>query len=207
MSPVAISGVDKQGVYVNGVQVKQALNPANETVNKGVYDATLLSTVDADLAAGNIKDTVNIFGKVGTVVEGTLAEDVEGDDVDTTVTNSSISAYKRVYAMTGGEEITLATKTLTFDANSLAFAAAFANAVGALISLRLYMGGVLMGTSANFGGTDTANRVVRDFKVLSGNLSCEARLYSTGVSTAELFGKTSISECPAAIAVGSVKLV
>ncbi len=70
MSPVAINGVDHQSPAINGVQVKQALNAANETVNEGVYDPTLLSTVDADLAAGNIKDAINIFGKVGTLPAG-----------------------------------------------------------------------------------------------------------------------------------------
>lgn len=70
MSPVAINGVDKQGVDINGVQVKQSLNPANSTVNKGVYNATLLETVDADLAVGNIKQAVTIFGKLGTLPAG-----------------------------------------------------------------------------------------------------------------------------------------
>ena len=70
MCPVAINGVDKQGIDINGVQVKQALSPANSTVNKGVYDATLLETVDADLTAGNIKSGVTIFGKAGTVIPG-----------------------------------------------------------------------------------------------------------------------------------------
>lgn len=66
MSPVAINGVDKQGVAVNGVQVKQALAAASEVVAKGVYDPTTLSAVDADLAVANIKDAVTIFGKLGT---------------------------------------------------------------------------------------------------------------------------------------------
>jgi len=70
MSPVAINGVDKQGVYIDGVQVKQALDAANETVDKGVYDPTTLSAVDADLDEGNIKLGVDIFGKVGTVAPG-----------------------------------------------------------------------------------------------------------------------------------------
>jgi len=70
MSPVAINGVDKQGVYIDGVQVKQALSADNETVNKGVYDATTLSAVDADLDDANIKVGVTIFGKTGTVVPG-----------------------------------------------------------------------------------------------------------------------------------------
>ena len=70
MSPVAINGVDKQGVAINGVQVKQALNAANEIVAKGVYDATTLSAVDADLAVDNIKLAENIFGFVGTLAGG-----------------------------------------------------------------------------------------------------------------------------------------
>lgn len=70
MSPVALNGVDEQGVAVNGVQVLKTLNPANETVEKGVYGETTLSAVDADLAASNIKDGVTIFGKLGTVLSG-----------------------------------------------------------------------------------------------------------------------------------------
>lgn len=66
--------ISKSGVgwliYKAGVVVKQALSAASETVAKGLYNATTLSTVDADLAPANIKDTVNIFGKVGTVVAG-----------------------------------------------------------------------------------------------------------------------------------------
>lgn len=70
MSPVAINGVDHQGVYINGVQVKQVLDAANEVVDPGVFDATTLSAVDADLQAGNIKLAVDIFGFVGTHAGG-----------------------------------------------------------------------------------------------------------------------------------------
>lgn len=52
---------------LNGATVKQALDAANETVAKGIYDATTLSAVDADLDVGNIKVAENIFGFVGTV--------------------------------------------------------------------------------------------------------------------------------------------
>ena len=44
----------------------QSLNPANDTVTAGFYGATTLSAVDADLAVGNIKTGVDIFGFVGT---------------------------------------------------------------------------------------------------------------------------------------------
>ena len=46
----------------------QTLNPANENVPEGFYEVTTLSVVDPDLAPGNIKDGVTIFGKTGTVV-------------------------------------------------------------------------------------------------------------------------------------------
>ena len=81
MSPVAINGVDKQGIHINGLQQKQALSAASETVDKGVYDPTTLSAVDADLAVGNIKSAVTIFGKLGTYVG------VDVSDADALVTD------------------------------------------------------------------------------------------------------------------------
>ena len=49
-----------------GTIVTQTLSPANDTVNAGYYAATTLSTADTDLAAGNIKSGVTIFGVAGT---------------------------------------------------------------------------------------------------------------------------------------------
>ncbi len=90
MSPVGINGVDNQGVGINGVQVKQALAAASETVDEGVYDATTLSTVDADLAVGNIKDGVTIFGKLGTFAGAapTVTLRASGEDVKNTAINT-----------------------------------------------------------------------------------------------------------------------
>jgi hypothetical protein len=66
--------ISKNGVglkeYKQGVIDKQSLSPANDTVNKGIYDATTLSAVDADLAPANIKQGVTIFGKLGTLTSG-----------------------------------------------------------------------------------------------------------------------------------------
>jgi hypothetical protein len=45
---------------------KKTLLPNTVTVEAGYYDATTLSAEDTDLAAGNIKKPVNIFGIVGT---------------------------------------------------------------------------------------------------------------------------------------------
>lgn len=54
----------------------KTLSPDNDTVQAGRYLATLLSTVDNDLAVGNIKEDVDIFGKVGTFV-GAPTETIE----------------------------------------------------------------------------------------------------------------------------------
>ena len=43
----------------------QSLNPANDTVTAGYYAATTLHAVDADLATGNIRAGVTIFGITG----------------------------------------------------------------------------------------------------------------------------------------------
>lgn len=51
-----------------GTLPTKTLSAANETVEAGYYAATTLSAVDVDLAVGNIKKDVNIFGKVGTLV-------------------------------------------------------------------------------------------------------------------------------------------
>ena len=44
----------------------QTLSVLNDTVAQGFYAATTLSAVDTDLAAGNIKKDIVIFGKTGT---------------------------------------------------------------------------------------------------------------------------------------------
>ncbi|MEZ5480586.1 MAG: DUF1566 domain-containing protein, partial [Thiolinea sp.] len=53
------------GAEVTGTLATQSLSDTNDTVAAGVYSATTLSAVDADLASGNIKSGVTIFGKAG----------------------------------------------------------------------------------------------------------------------------------------------
>ena len=45
---------------------KQTLDPSSDTMPAGYYAATTLAAADADLAVGNIKSGVTIFGKAGT---------------------------------------------------------------------------------------------------------------------------------------------
>ena len=65
---------------------KQALSSSNDTVAAGYYAATTLHGVDGDLAAGNIKTGVAIFGITGTLTghnlpdTGQTASYTTGDD-------------------------------------------------------------------------------------------------------------------------------
>jgi len=148
------------------------------------------------------------------VTPGTLAEDVEGDATNTNLVNTSGTHYHRLDSIDSEAELTLATKTLAFDANSLAFAAAFAHAGASIatpqrILLRLYMGGVLMQASASLPQMDdTTNVVLRDFKALSGNQTCILKAYNPAAGAENIFFVAGEDSCPcaAAIAVGSVKL-
>ena len=61
------------GLERTGTIATQTLTDANATVADGYYAATTLGAVDADLAAGNIRSGVTIFGVAGTVSAGSSA--------------------------------------------------------------------------------------------------------------------------------------
>ena len=187
---------------VNSPIPVRKLAAGNDAYTRGFHEGNPggLDAVDVDLAVGNIADGVTIFGKLGTLAAGALAEDVEGSDPCTRVTFANSGTYWRD---TVAPNTTVATKTLTFAAGSIAFAAGFMNGHNGGGKLRLYMGGVLMQTSAIFHGTDSRNIVLHDFKALSGVQTC---YINTSVGVIYSYGKTTSSHVPAGIAVGSVKL-
>ena len=82
--------------YKGGQVLKQSLSATSETVSSGIYDATTLSAVDADLATANIKSGVTIFSKVGaaTVQDISDADAVEGD----------VALGKYFYSITGARK-------------------------------------------------------------------------------------------------------
>ena len=79
--------------HKNGQLTKQTLSVDSETVNEGYYDATTLSTVDADLAVGNIKSGITIFSKEGS----STVKDVS----DTTAVAGDVAAGKYFYIADG----------------------------------------------------------------------------------------------------------
>ena len=77
------------GAEVTGDITTQTLSDLNDTVAAGYYAATTLSTVDTDLAVGNIKEGVVIFGKTGTFPNDGTALAGEVKTGQTFYTNSS----------------------------------------------------------------------------------------------------------------------
>ena len=65
------------GAAKTGTMPTQTLSAANDTVAAGYYTATTLSAVNANLAGGNIKTGITIFGKPGTFTSDATA--VEAD--------------------------------------------------------------------------------------------------------------------------------
>lgn len=90
--------IGKNGVSLlighNGVQDKTTLNAVNETVARGIYDATTLSTVDADLATANIKNGITLFGFAGSANVFDIS--------DATAVEAEVLAPETFYAVSGG---------------------------------------------------------------------------------------------------------
>ena len=194
---------------LNGNTVKRVLSAANEIVNRGVYAATTLSAVDADLAAANIKDGTTIFGFLGTLAV-TLAEDVVGSAVfDGTATGTG--AFKTNESVGAGSDRDLASVTKTFATPSRAVGAAFFHGTAQTamtLKLRCYIDGVQVAESAYIPQT-TLNVVAVGTKDVSGGVNkiTKAAIHNTGVGTF-YFTKVSAEDGGiggGAVAVGAVK--
>lgn len=201
---------EQGGAWVDILQIK-TLNPANETVEAGYYAATTLSAVDADLAVGNIKDGVTIFGFLGTL-STTLIEDILGSAVATATSDTLHSTAYRLLVSVGAEsDLDIATKTQTYDASSMAVAVGFSVASpGSVddIKLRLYMDGVQIAESAYFTVNTYLTIILVGTRALSGSTICKIALHNYNVA-----GKTNGfvtwatgEPYPAGIGIGSIKI-
>lgn len=216
MSPVAIQGVDDQSVYVQGVQAKKTLSAANSIVNKGVYDATLLETVDVDLAVGNIIVGATIFGKVGAASPGTATHDIQNNSPTALVTDSNLGAtqwYDDI-SVAGLGDVDIATLTQTYTAGSVAEAYGYILGTASgfnKLKLRLYMDGVQVAESAYIGSVNYFYLVVvNGYAALSGSkiVKIAVHNYDAGIYTLLLAGGTATgTACIAGVFSGSVKVV
>ena len=188
----------------------QTLSDANDTVAAGYYEATTLAIIDAHLVADNIKKDINIFGVTGTVESGTLATDVSGSDDTSAVADSTATLGYNSIDIAGTAETVLATKTLTFDADSMqvivGFAALMASDLNQL-QLRLYADGVKVAEGDPITNMTQENHVLIGYSELDGAKACELRIYNIDSSTHSYTAVTSDSGIvlPFAIGIGSIK--
>ncbi len=170
-----------------------------------------LDAVDTDLAPANIKQGVTIFGKLGTLVGGPLSEDVTGENGCTIAPGGGSGWYYMETGPPSGGDLELASKALTFNANSMAVGGAYFYGLADYsnsVKLRLYMGGVQVAESIYI-PPEVDNVVTTGTRALSGLQTCKAALHGYGVEfqTGCKSGADSTSRnFSGAVSVGSIKL-
>ncbi|MBA7704519.1 hypothetical protein ES703_113333 [subsurface metagenome] len=134
----------------------KAIVAVNDNYEEGYHkgNAGGLDAVDTDLAPGNIKDTVDIFGKVGTFVGGAITHDDQdkaitgttgwiGDDVDITSIGNVLQASDEL----------LLTVTITCEQATILQAVYFAGCLSPTgsptnaLKVQMYIDGVAQGES------------------------------------------------------------
>lgn len=188
----------------------RAIVAANDNYEEGYHkgNAGGLDAIDTDLAPGNIKDTVTIFGKLGTL-EATLIDDILGEASSALLTTSSSGAGTHHYEMSSGEDYNIATKTQSYAAGSRACSVAFALCRGQASShkLRHFMAGVQVEETAYL-SVDFDIYILSFIKAMSGSQICKLDVhnYYAGDKTFSLAGEGGIGDpVGAGIAIGSMK--
>ena len=180
---------------------------ASDIYNRGYHKGNPggLDAVDTDLAGGNIKEGVTIFGKLGTYAGEALAEDVVGSAV--TLLNGNSSGGFRYFHEAIPQFATelIATKDLTFDAASMAVAVGYTTGMAfGNMKLQLIMGGVQVAESAEM--DNSVNWIVVGTRALSGLQTCLVQIYNyASANDVRLAGNLSGEDCAGGIGIGSIK--
>ncbi len=129
----AVTGSVKTGTGTKTLSVD------NDTVAAGYYAATTLSAVDTDLAVGNIKNGVTIFGKLGTYTPYTITEAIAASHSEPTLTGSYVTKFSATIPASAQKVI--------------AWANFHVGGGGGTVSTQIYYNGVQLAVAT--GGTTT----------------------------------------------------
>lgn len=169
-----------------------------------------LTAVDGDLAAGNIKDGITIFGVLGTFTGGALAEDITGFGICALTGAGSYSSYDFYQVVGASADLDLATTTDVYDADSMAVAVGAAHLHTDQVDrhkLRVYMDGTLVAETGYVITATAATYVAVGTRALSGSKICKVADHNHGGASAiYMFGaRPSGNIVGASIGVGSIK--
>lgn len=193
-----------------GAMPIKAIVAGSDLYEEGYHagDGGGLDAIDTDLAVGNIKKDVVIFGKTGTY-EATLVEDVIGTTPSGVTSDSNAGVSHKTATIPAGTDEDMASNTQSFAALSRAVAVGwmtFLNVYTSSIKVRLYMGGVQVAESAF--ATNFSMRIVIGTRALSGSTICKIAAHNyDGSSRRSGASGVGLSGTPLAsgIGVGSIR--
>ena len=170
-----------------GTMPTVAVAPVSDAYPAGYHVGNVggLPAIDADLAAGNIKDGVTIFGTLGTFIN-TLNDEDLGIQYSTIHTGTFSTIYRRVtgYDIAGSTAVTVNTKTATYETNALVLAiSVFVCSAedASSLKLQLHMDGVQIAESG-FISTTTTRYTLTGSRSMSGSKVVETKVENYNVA-------------------------
>ena len=172
-----------------GTMPTVAITAANDDYPVGYHAGNVggLDAIDADLAPGNIKSGVTIFGKLGTFVGGPLSHDTAAGAAGFKSGTEWTDEYYE-YSVLAGDNSNMAwsSATVVDDVVIEAFASLFYAGVetSSTIKLQLLIGGVQVAESAYL-STSKSSDYITGYKegVASGGQSLITRIHNYAAST------------------------
>lgn len=192
-----------------GTMITRTLSPTHDSVAAGYYALTTLSAVDDDLAPGNIKSGVTIFGKVGTVAP---EEDVLGTQKGPSELFVSDTYARHAQAIASGADWNAATTTPTFAALSIAVGVAITYGIASdalALKVRLIMGGVQVSESGYIGSLHIDWKLETGTRSLSGAQAVICRIHNYHAESQDFHSYGPIADTDpvgAAVVTGSIKI-
>jgi Protein of unknown function (DUF1566) len=177
-----------------GTLATQTLNPASNTLAAGNYTGTTLSTVDSDLATGNIKSGVTIFGVSGkTEVVDTTTGDALASDI-LSGKKAWVDGSEITGSATAGSNVSGAGGSKTFtipDGHYTGSKTATANDTD-LVTGNIKSGVTILGVSGKTEVVDTTTGDALASDILSGKKAWVDGAEITGTLATQTLSSTSV---------------
>ncbi|MDA2936074.1 DUF1566 domain-containing protein [Patescibacteria group bacterium AH-259-L05] len=178
---------------LTGTMLTQTLSDTSDTINAGYYEATTLSAEDLDLAAGNIKNGVTIFGLTGDYPSATypLPGDTVVDDATASEIKNGFEAWTKAGSLLTGT-MPIQTLSATSDTVNAGYydATTLSDVDADLITSNIKSGITIFGVSGDSNVVDTSSGDAVAGYILSGKIAWVDGVAITGTALVNLFAGT-----------------